>query len=86
MRWRLKISLIVISVVAVSITLAHLPRAVRVPATNLSGDGCLVLAYHRVTPRPALLVDLMTGQDDYTVYVDDFTEQMVDLKSKGVQS
>jgi poly-beta-1,6-N-acetyl-D-glucosamine N-deacetylase len=51
--------------------------------SGLRGNGCLVLAYHRVLPRPSLLEDYISGQDDYTVYQDSFQKQVETMRSLG---
>src|SRR5262245_12529699 len=60
----------------------HIPKTT---AADVRGEGCLVLAYHRVIPRPFLLVGLLEGQDDFTVYADVFEQQLATLKSKGAK-
>jgi len=51
---------------------------------DLSGPGCVVLAYHRIIPRPNPLLSLLNGLDDYTLYRDDFQQQIQSLKAAGV--
>jgi len=51
---------------------------------SLSGDGCLVLAYHRVIPGPFPVARLLSTPDDYTLYLDDFRKQIRSLKAMGV--
>ena len=54
------------------------------PGPDLTGRGCLVLAYHRVVPRPWLPVDYLTfGSDEYTVYESSFREQVRSVKAAG---
>jgi len=48
---------------------------------DLSGPGCVVLAYHRIIPRPNPLLSLLNGLDDYTLYRDDFQQQIQSLKA-----
>jgi peptidoglycan/xylan/chitin deacetylase (PgdA/CDA1 family) len=51
---------------------------------ELTGSGCVVLTYHRVIPRPGLFFQLLNGLDDYTLYLDDFEQQIQTLKAGGV--
>ena len=51
---------------------------------DLSGNGCVVVAYHRIVPYPGVLISLLDGLDDYTLYRDDFQEQIRSLKAWGV--
>jgi poly-beta-1,6-N-acetyl-D-glucosamine N-deacetylase len=53
------------------------------PSPDVSGQGCLVLVYHRVVPRPLLLIDYLFGQDDYTVYESSFRDQIRSVKAAG---
>src|SRR5262245_37355647 len=50
---------------------------------DISGKGCLVLVYHRVVPRPFFVVDYLFGQDDFTVYDEEFRDQIRSVKSAG---
>src|SRR5262249_2142338 len=77
-----KIGLIPVAFLGV-LSAAWLLRDFRTTTADVSGDGCLVLAYHRVKPRPPLLLDMMAGQDEFTVYTDDFGKQMRTLKGSG---
>jgi peptidoglycan/xylan/chitin deacetylase (PgdA/CDA1 family) len=51
---------------------------------DLSGTGCVVLAYHRIVDRPAFPMAVWKRLDDYTLYRDDFQKQIQSLKASGV--
>jgi len=46
-------------------------------------EGCLVLAYHRVTPSMPV-IDWIVSLDDYTLYQNTFEEQIHSMKLDGV--
>jgi peptidoglycan/xylan/chitin deacetylase (PgdA/CDA1 family) len=50
--------------------------------TDLSGEGCLVLAYHRVVPR-SVVTFVLNGSDDFMIYEEDFRDQIRSLKTHG---
>ena len=52
---------------------------------DLSGPGCLVLAYHRVLPLSTLFSQLVTRTDGYTVAEEMFERQIRSLKASGAQ-
>ena len=54
-------------------------------ALDLSGPGCLVLAYHRVLPLSTLFSQLVTKTDGYTIAEEMFERQIRSLKASGAQ-
>src|SRR5262245_37370341 len=84
--WRaVKVMLAVFLVVGFFRFAATFLRIPRTTAADVSGDGCLVLAYHRVIPAPWLIERIVAGQDDFTIYDRAFEQQMRTLKAAGVR-
>jgi peptidoglycan/xylan/chitin deacetylase (PgdA/CDA1 family) len=87
----LVVSLIAFGSVAVLVSLDWSFHRLHSEPLVLSGDGCLVLAYHRVIARAGLspFVDSLIhrtpydGPDDYTLYSDTFELQLRTLKRAG---
>src|SRR4030095_12025608 len=64
------------------LTVAGCTPAAPSPQTDLSGEGCLVLAYHRVVPR-SVVTYVLNGSDDFMIYEEDFRDQIQSLKTHG---
>jgi peptidoglycan/xylan/chitin deacetylase (PgdA/CDA1 family) len=97
MRYLLKtvlvLSLIAFGSMALLVSLDWFFHGFHTEPLVLSGDGCLVLAYHRVIPRTGLSPFLdglihrtpSDGPDDYTLYSDTFELQLRTLKAAGAR-
>jgi peptidoglycan/xylan/chitin deacetylase (PgdA/CDA1 family) len=87
----LVLSLIAFGSMALLVQLGGFFRGLPTEPLVLSGDGCLVLAYHRVIPRTGLSAFLdglihptpSAGPDNYTLYSDSFELQLRTLKESG---
>ena len=89
----LVLSLIAFGSMALLVSLGWFFRGFHTEPLVLSGDGCLVLAYHRVIPRSGFSPFLdglihrtpSDGPDDYTLYSDTFEFQLRTLKAAGAR-
>ena len=86
MAWRSPKVALTAAFVAVLIGIfAWLPRTAQLSPDSMEGEGCLVLVYHRVQPRSWAPLEFLAGQDDFSVYADDFDRHMTTLKADGAQ-